>query len=253
MDGCESKPVARGLCSNDYQRIKTQGRLDEVAPKVHGPCQRCGGVIPLERRFGAKFCSKSCKDDEMDARKHEAVVHRRATRRTNCAWCEQAIEQKTITQRFCSRKCGDAWSNEQVRLRTLRAKKAVDRPCAECDEQISPNRPINALYCSPECKTLAQRISNPTRRKTTIAYNRMYLYGVTPDRFAEMLAEQGGSCGICPAAEPGGKGAWHVDHDHATGRVRGLLCHHCNLGLGNFKDEPSRLRAAITYLEAHAS
>lgn len=87
----------------------------------------------------------------------------------------------------------------------------------------------------------------------TIDYNRRYLYGVTPERYAEMLAEQDNACAVCRTTKPGGKGSWHIDHDHATEAIRGLLCHHCNIGLGNFKDDPGYLRAAIAYLEAYAS
>nr|WP_246215170.1 endonuclease VII domain-containing protein [Modestobacter muralis] len=61
-----------------------------------------------------------------------------------------------------------------------------------------------------------------------------------------MLADQGGLCGLCRAAP-----AAHVDHDHATGAVRDLLCFNCNGGLGQFKDDPALLRAAARYLEAH--
>lgn len=66
-----------------------------------------------------------------------------------------------------------------------------------------------------------------------------------------MLTTQGGVCAICrsddPAAPKGG--AFAVDHDHATGRVRGLLCQKCNTALGGFRDNPKFLLAAIKYLK----
>ncbi len=60
---------------------------------------------------------------------------------------------------------------------------------------------------------------------------RLRLYGLTPERHAQMLLEQGGRCAMpgCDAAPK------HVDHDHATGKVRALLCHGCNIGLGHFE------------------
>ena len=61
-----------------------------------------------------------------------------------------------------------------------------------------------------------------------------------------MLVDQGGLCAICGAAP-----AAHVDHDHATGAVRQLLCFNCNGGLGQFKDDPALLRVAARYIEAH--
>ena len=81
-------------------------------------------------------------------------------------------------------------------------------------------------------------------------------YGVTPARWEQLLSEQGHACAICRTDTPGGQGAWHIDHDHAccpAGKacvtcVRGLLCHNCNTGLGRFADDPTRLRAAIDYL-----
>ena len=61
-----------------------------------------------------------------------------------------------------------------------------------------------------------------------------------------MLTEQGGACGICGEAPT--IRALHVDHDHETGQVRGLLCQPCNHGLGNFKDDLNRLAGAMRYL-----
>jgi hypothetical protein len=74
-------------------------------------------------------------------------------------------------------------------------------------------------------------------------------YGLTEEGWAEILATQGGRCGICRTDVPGGRGErWHIDHCHETNRVRGLLCHNCNVGLGNFRDSPSILAAALDYL-----
>ncbi|MGK5113258.1 endonuclease VII domain-containing protein [Geodermatophilus sp. CPCC 205506] len=59
-----------------------------------------------------------------------------------------------------------------------------------------------------------------------------------------MLQDQGGVCAICQVAP-----AVHVDHDHATGAVRALLCFTCNGGLGQFRDDPYLLRVAAFYVE----
>jgi len=78
----------------------------------------------------------------------------------------------------------------------------------------------------------------------------MRSYGVTEEWYVETLAAQGGKCAICPATEPGGPHkVFSVDHDHKTGKVRGLLCKDCNHMLGMAKDSIETLRAAIEYLQ----
>jgi hypothetical protein len=69
-------------------------------------------------------------------------------------------------------------------------------------------------------------------------------YGMTVAQWEALFKRQGGGCAIC-----GGAGRkLCVDHNHATGAVRGLLCDQCNHGLGNFRDDETRLRLAIAYL-----
>jgi hypothetical protein len=86
------------------------------------------------------------------------------------------------------------------------------------------------------------------------ASNLRLKYGLTLEKYAELLQAQGGCCAICRSTDPKSKngadrpGEFAVDHDHATGEVRGLLCGHCNTGLGLFQDDASRLQAAMTYL-----
>lgn len=77
-------------------------------------------------------------------------------------------------------------------------------------------------------------------------------YGINRDQFNAILASQGGVCAICKHPTPRRKGKdWYVDHNHTTGKVRGLLCHNCNIGIGLFKESPVALRAAADYLEFH--
>jgi hypothetical protein len=73
-------------------------------------------------------------------------------------------------------------------------------------------------------------------------------YGITLEQYDEMLRAQGGGCGIC-GQPPSARISLHVDHDHRTGRVRGLLCFKHNNALGDFDDDPDLLRAALRYVE----
>lgn len=75
-------------------------------------------------------------------------------------------------------------------------------------------------------------------------------YGITEASYKKKLKSQKGRCAICDRKNPGRNNKhFLVDHDHITGRVRGLLCHRCNGGLASFGDEPIRLRKAAKYLE----
>lgn len=75
-------------------------------------------------------------------------------------------------------------------------------------------------------------------------------YGLTVEQYDAMVVEQSGVCLICMKPPRSGK-RLSVDHDHATGEVRGLLCHVCNQGLGYFYDDPELLRLAAAYLLRH--
>ncbi len=76
---------------------------------------------------------------------------------------------------------------------------------------------------------------------------RFVTYGLTGVAYDNLLAHQGGRCAIC-LRPPEADKELHVDHDHASGAVRGLLCRMCNKGLGHFEDEIERMTRAIQYL-----
>ena len=76
--------------------------------------------------------------------------------------------------------------------------------------------------------------------------------GLTVEQYCVMLKEQDGRCAICgvvPADNYGGShDGFHIDHHHVTNRVRGLLCKHCNVGIGMLKDSSEICAAAAAYL-----
>lgn len=79
-------------------------------------------------------------------------------------------------------------------------------------------------------------------------------YGITRQDYNTLLSQQDNKCKLCGgegfAMAPGGKVKLVVDHCHATGVIRGLLCHNCNRGLGLFKDNLETLKTAISYLKS---
>ncbi len=76
-------------------------------------------------------------------------------------------------------------------------------------------------------------------------------YGITEGQYQEMIQAQDGRCSVCTDPLDMAKKT-HLDHNHQTGRLRGVLCHGCNVGIGNMKDSVTVLRAAADYLDRHA-
>jgi hypothetical protein len=78
-------------------------------------------------------------------------------------------------------------------------------------------------------------------------------HGISIGEYDTMVIAQNDRCAICGADRPGRESKhWFVDHCHKTGNIRQLLCHHCNVGLGHFKDDTNLLQHAIDYLKRHS-
>lgn len=100
------------------------------------------------------------------------------------------------------------------------------------------------------------KIADPAYREQLRALRLKKAYGITAEDYDLMLAVQGGGCAVCGKrhgfiTRRKTKGRHAVDHCHATGRVRGLLCSGCNGLLAKAGDRPELLRAAADYLEFH--
>jgi Recombination endonuclease VII len=113
-----------------------------------------------------------------------------------------------------------AWREGRIRF--------DDRRCAMCEALFRPGSGVQ-IYCGAACRS---------------ANRRAVRYGLTRPEMVAIERSHAGACAICRRETK-----LVVDHDHKTGKVRGLLCSTCNTGLGKLGDNADRLRQAIQYLE----
>lgn len=143
----------------------------------------------------------------------------------------------------------------------------------KCGKDFEPRKAGQAQrYCSQRCASRTDaakrraRIDEGTKererqkvrdwRDNNRAYTRnkrlQKNFGLTLDDYNRMYEAQHGRCACCQSDMPGGRwNTFAVDHDHATGRIRELLCCKCNQGIGFFDDDVTKLEAAIAYLKRH--
>lgn len=120
--------------------------------------------------------------------------------------------------------------------------------CRSCHSAMQRER----YAADPVAKLKRQMRARKRKSKNPLAqreHELNKLYGLTLEQWLAILKSQGGVCAICKEECKTRKGLC-VDHDHDSGRVRGLLCMKCNAGLGMFRDNLDMLRSAVTYLES---
>lgn len=119
--------------------------------------------------------------------------------------------------------------------------------CAPCEQAYQAERVATGVGKEQRQQASAKWVAGPRKE-----YNLQWRYGLTLAEYEALVAAQGSRCAICGADKPGGNArTWPVDHCHDSNAVRGLLCVHCNMGIGQFQDDPERLRAAADYIERH--
>jgi len=106
---------------------------------------------------------------------------------------------------------------------------------------------------SKKRRELNYAVVRATERNSQRKNRLLSVYGITAQDYQDMLHNQDYSCNICCTHVSELKRALSVDHDHATGKVRGLLCSKCNVGLGHFNDSLELLSSAYNYLEKHSA
>ena len=179
-----------------------------------------------KRKYGQSESGKTAR------RKYEQSEHRKAYKRKY-----SHSERGRATRRKCEQsEHGKATKREYLqseRYRTTREK----------------------YLQSKHGKTTREKYSHSERRKSA---SLKYCYGLKLSDAIELLGRQDGKCAVCGKKLGDFLNSYdkreglqpNIDHCHKTGKTRGVLCHHCNIGLGYFKDNSDTLRAAIKYLEA---
>jgi len=121
-------------------------------------------------------------------------------------------------------------------------------------KKISEKRKAYRLK-NREAVLMREKARRKGNRKYRAARQLWKRHKMTVQDYEAMYAKQGGLCAICGGCNPPSLNnrTLHVDHDHKTNRVRGLLCLHCNTGVGHFRDSPERLIKAAEYISSHQS
>lgn len=161
---------------------------------------------------------------------------------------------------YCSDRHQRQASNERQRARR---ELMATRTCSRCrQEKPSEEFPgTRTTYCKAcwAAKAREERAAGKRKDSQYARISTLRRYGLTLAQFDALLDAQDHRCAVCLTDTPGGQG-WHVDHDHtccstrknSCGRcVRGLLCTRCNIGIGNFRDDPAIIQAAIDYITAY--
>lgn len=221
-------------------------------------CAVCGAPfeIPSGRGKWRKYCSPACNGKAYrERRKQERITFPPCEldecsvpcRTRNSRWCEAHYirwyrhgdpRARVSTARepngTCFH-CGGPSPKQKIFCSQLCATRDrigaayEERFCPVCDATVPITDRVDRIYCTQRCADTGIR----ARR-----------YGLTVAQFRELVAQHGETCAVCGQESD----KMHIDHCHATGKVRGMLCAMCNLGLGYFSDDTDRLLRAVAYL-----
>jgi len=185
-------------------------------------CPSCSNVLSVADFYkdrsqwnGLSSWCKECVRKQDRARNYEPLTKGDKT----CAVCEKTLHVSEFN-RLRSRKDG------------------LEPSCSIC-QRVSKNKWHKQNRVRPEYKVRTSQTAKRANLRLLLAR-----YNMTPEDY-EKLLEHG--CHIC-GGPPNGGGRYAFDHDHTTGKFRGLLCSSCNLVLGHMKDDVDRLQKAIDYL-----
>jgi hypothetical protein len=232
VDGCEAPVKVKkfALCGRHYARLWRHGDPTAWKKPSRPTCSvdACG-----LKAVGLGLCSTHY------SRQKRYGTTDRPERPTSCSAPE--CDRPVASRGMCD-----------MHYRRIRKGNEVEpeRSCRQCGANLAGTN-LQRQFCNHHCLQAWQY----WERRRTHRERWLKKYDLTVEQYEAMAERQSGRCAICGGSEPKTNGGlhWCVDHDHATGKVRGLLCHDCNIGLGKFRDETSLLLRAADYLTSARS
>lgn len=168
-----------------------------------------------------------------------------------CICCSTPLTQQSVggkylespnrlkARKFCNVDCYVEWMRRENQ-KDVEKVSINGKQCSKClNHRPAAEFPRTKTRYASYCNTCWTRVRREYRLKKC--------YNLTLDDYETMFTFQQGKCAICSRPP---KSTLHIDHDHKTGMVRGLLCWHCNVLLGKSKDNVDRLAAAVRYLQS---
>lgn len=160
--------------------------------------------------------------------------------RHRCKECRKKVYEENKDEVLKKRKDYYEKNKDQIRIQQLQYRKTeAGKKSRNKYTKSEKGRKIQRKYI----------FSDKGRRTRKTYYYRKY-FNISLEELTTLLEKQDYRCAVCGTLEPGGRHKkFSLDHDHETGKIRGLLCDKCNRGLGYFNDNIEVLKRAIKYLE----
>lgn len=265
--GRDRKGRCRECLRKTYKPVVVDKRKKQFCPKGHDTficgrtksqgCKQCAKDSQISRRVGPKPPKLFC------VHGHEYAITGK-DKWGHCRQCQRDYDRKrrlpTNRQRLRPKKQFCKHGHD-----IFVVGRDNDGHCNGCRKQTRHKRYLNTkekeiAYSRMYAKTHREQVNkavrelmkaNPERRRK---YALKHINKVDPELYDKLLKEQNYSCAICKTIQPhknAKKKYFCLDHDHSTGKKRGLLCDNCNKGLGQFKDNIEALKNAVEYLIMH--
>ena len=223
-------------------RLKLKAQRSTL-PRQERYCdaQDCDAEIS-HKSPAAKYCSDKCSKIRRRERAREKRRQQMANQEFRDRTNSLAREQWANDEEYRKRK-------KQTNRRHIdkRYKEDPDFKRARI-ERVKSSMANNTKYTANKRANHKERLrSDPEYQDRQRDYQMAHKFGLDPGEYARMEREQEGLCAICGEGNPNG---WKlaVDHSHTTDQVRALLCHNCNVGIGQFSEDTQRMLGAIEYL-----